>query len=300
MDDFSSVAHIGVGGNFGGQFGAVAPAVVPIHFTGRVVAPLREFEDDGGGLGEDVVVGAFSFFSDDFRGQAEFEEAVAGVEDVGAPVAEGTAAIGKPGAPVARVEARMESGHGSSGDPRVPVEAIGEGLFLGHAVDFPAVPAAGGDHVGVDAVDVFDDTGLGPGAELVEVGFGVALVSDLCDDAVFFGGFHQEVGLKEGVGHGFFDIDVFAEGHGLHADGKVGVVRSADDDSINVVGLGVEHFAEVCVVGDTRIFVHEAGAVVSVEMDITSTDDLGFSLVAEPAADFAAAVADADDGEADF
>src|SRR5690606_7401992 len=98
-------------------------------------------------------------------------------------VPEGTAAVGEPTPPVAGMESFAERMPGAADLPEIPVDGRGGRLALGKSGDFPAVPAAGRVHVGVDAGDIPDDAGFGPGLELEVVRARVALVAHLSDHA---------------------------------------------------------------------------------------------------------------------
>src|SRR5205823_3168893 len=113
-----------VAAEFRGERGEIFEAVVPGEFDGGQRSAVGETEGEGGGLGEDEGVGAFEFDGFDFGGQAELQELVGGIKDVGAPVAQGTVAEIEPGAPVAvGVAAVVPEGFGG-GLPGVPVEGF--------------------------------------------------------------------------------------------------------------------------------------------------------------------------------
>ena len=152
-----------------------------------------------------------------------------------AEVAEGAVAEVVPAAPLAWVVDGGFVGSGGCGaEPAIPVEAGGDG-----------VRAVGASGAAGPAVGWVPDVDFGDGAEEVcgdefhgaaEIGGGTALVAGLGDDLGVAGEFAELAGFGEGMGEGFFAVDVFACGDGGFADGCVPVVRGGDDDGVDVWG----------------------------------------------------------------
>jgi hypothetical protein len=109
------------------------------------------------------------------------------------------------------------------------------------------VPATAVVHVGGDAGHIFDESGLGPGLELVEIASTVPLVSHLGHDAGFFRHIHESLALTEGVSEGFLHVNRLSQGHGEHGGTEMRVVRGGDENGIDLICHLVEHFPEISI-----------------------------------------------------
>ncbi len=104
---------------------------------------------------------------------------------------------------------------------------------------------AGAADPDVDAIDGSDGAGLEEFDDAAVVGFGVDLGAHLSGDFGIGGGGGDEAGLMDGVGKGFFAVDVFFELECGKGGWGVGVVWGSDEDGVDVVVDFVEHGAEV-------------------------------------------------------
>ena len=99
----------------------------------------------------------------------------------------------------------------------------------------------------VDFTHLTDNASLDPFADDAGALLGVSLIAHLGDDAVFAGRLGNLTSLADGPGEGFFNIDVLAQLHGPHGDGEVHVVRSGNNDGIDLVFHFIEHFPVVLI-----------------------------------------------------
>ena len=213
-----------------------------------------------------------------------------------AEVAEGAVAEVVPTAPLAWVVDGGFVGSGGCGaEPAIPVEAGGDG-----------VRAVGASGAAGPAVGWVPDVDFGDGAEEVsgdefegaaEIGGGTALVAGLGDDLGVAGEFAELAGFGEGMGEGFFAVDVFACGDGGFADGCVPVVRGGDDDGVDV--WGGEELVEIGEGGGIGGGVAFAGVFDLGGVDVAEGG--GFVAEFEDAADVALDLAaHADEADAEF
>src|SRR5690554_632765 len=191
------------------------------------------------------------------------------VEQVGAHVAERADTPIDPSAPVEWVINRVVLAEGCGSEEDVPVEicrlgkaaAQGGGKAFAHARLVPG--HAGGELVGgsgprdalrpdgavgpdVDFVNGAKNAGADPLDGTPAIVGGVSLVAHLRDDARSGSGFLKDTRLAYGPRERFLDVDVLSEVHCVVCGHGVEVVRSGDDDGVDVVLL-VEHTPEVAV-----------------------------------------------------
>ena len=73
----------------------------------------------------------------------------------------------------------------------------------------------------------------------------MSLVAELGGDIHLLGDLRQLASFPHGMGKRFFAIDMLAHQHRLAGGMKVGVVRRADDDGINLLVQLIQHHAEI-------------------------------------------------------
>ena len=76
----------------------------------------------------------------------------------------------------------------------------------------------------------------------------MTLDAHLRDDSIALRQFGHAPHFVDVMGQWLLAIDMFAELHGTHADGRVHVVWGGNIDGINVFGLLVKQFAPVLIV----------------------------------------------------
>ena len=101
---------------------------------------------------------------------------------------------------------------------------------------------------------------------------GMALLAHLGNNAGFFGFLLHPVHLVDGVGEGFFAVDVESVLHSGDGSNGVRVIRGTDDDGVEVFGLFVEHGSKVTVAGGFWVFAVGAGCAGVV--DVSESDDV--------------------------
>ena len=172
---------------------------------------------------------------------------MARVEDMWSPVAETAATIRIPTAPIAWVQlVTVGSYLRNRIDPLFPIQAIGEWFVgIGCGRRAPTMPTALAVHVRGDAGDVFDYARFTPCFKLEVVRTGMALVAHLRGDPAARREVDHALALAKGMGERFFAVDVLAQCHGEHGDGKVRMVWRGDDDRVDFVAHLVEHLAKV-------------------------------------------------------
>ena len=222
-----------------------------------------------------------------------------GVENVRAPVAERTGAVGEPAPPVLRVQARAERVDGTRGVPLVPVEPGRQRLPGRESVDDPSVPAPRRVHERDDLRHVLDDAGLGPGLELEVVVAGVSLVPHLRDNAAFRRSRHQQIDFAKRLRDRLLDVDVLPVAHGVHRGREMGMVRRGDDHGVELRAHLVEHRAEVPKHRNRREQFARLGGVCGIEIDVAEGGHVHQPGRGEGLDHVAAAVADADERHAE-
>ena len=193
---------------------------------------------------------AFEILDVHLVGQAELEEFVAGVEDVGAPVAEGSHTEVVPATPVAFVEPVAVFVEHRLALPNVPVHSFGDGFGIGELLDIGVehVPAAVVVHVGDNLCDVLDEAGLHPVLELVVLLARMALVTHLGNNlGVLARSRHNELVLVERAAERLLAVNVDAFLDRPHGDGEMRKVRRGYEHRLDLRMHLVEHLAEVLV-----------------------------------------------------
>ena len=142
------------------------------------------------------------------------------------------------------------------------------------------------------------DPRLGPRFELEVVVAGVTLVAHLRDDAGLARRRHQQVHLPECLGQRLLHIHVLAVLHRVHRKGEVGMIGRGHDHRVERRAGLVEHLAEVTEQGDGREQVARLLRVRAVEVHIAEGHHAHEAGCGERLDHVVAAVADADDGEA--
>lgn len=222
------------------------------------------------------------------------------IENVRRPVAEGTAAIGKPAPPVLRMQAGTEIMPRSSDVPEIPIESGRDRMSAIETRHIPTMPATGRVHVRIDARDVFDDPGFGPRLELEKVRTGVTLVSHLGDHTGAGGLGHEQLDLLKGVGQRFLEVDMLAGRHTGHRYREVGKIGRGNRDRVEFVSFPRQHLAEVAVERNVAESGAGFGAVFALEVDVGSGDKLDEISGAKEFDILRAAIADAHEGETNF
>ena len=208
-----------------------------------------------------------------FVRQAQIEEFVNGVKDMGAPVAKGSEAEVVPSPPVARVVFLIEIVICCCCEPRIPVfvsHSCRQRLGFGEPgyVRVVGMPSPAAVHKCGNLCYIFYYSGFLPGLELEIVLPGMALVSYLgYQFRILLSHLRQYFGFKKCACHGFFDKNVFSKLHCSHADREVSKVGYCNLNCIYVSGHLVEHDPEVpelfgfgnqlyCFLGPLRIEIH--------------------------------------------
>ena len=236
-------------------------------------------------------------------GQPQVEELVDGVEDVGTPVAEGSHAEVIPATPFALMVEAVVVVPLLRAEPCVPIHALRQRLCFGELMDVGVefVPTARVVHVGGDGGDILDDACLLPGLELEIVGFGVALVSDLCGKVRMTAGIlHQQLRLHEGACHGLLYVDVLAFVEGHHTNGEVDMVRNSCQDGIELRTGLLEHLTEVVEAFGLRVFFQYFLHMLAFKVDVAKCNDLDEARLFELLNVEGTLVADADIGNLHF
>ncbi len=130
-------------------------------------------------------------------------------------------------------------------EPSLPIEAGRHGRsFFGSVLEGgPAVSACAGP--GVHVVNVTDGTVPDPLAGKADVLAGVSEVAELGSDAGLAGGFGDSACLVDCAAEGLFTVEVFTLGDYGEVNYSMRMVRSSDEDGVDV--FGVEHLIVVLV-----------------------------------------------------
>ncbi len=282
-----------------GQGGEIVEPVIPVEGKRRHASACRKTERQRRCLGEDVGAPSLQFDSLHLARQAEPQEFVGRVKDVGAPVAEGAVSEVVPGTPLPVHVPFVISVLLRGGEPVGPVERGRDGLFGQIAVDLHAVPAAGLVHEGVDPRDLPDDARLGKCLELEVVRARVTLVAHLGGHLVFPLGLHHQGDLAETLPHRLLAVDMLALRHCQHGDRKVGEIGGADRDGVDPFSQRVEHLAEIPEPRHIGEFAEDAEGVGRPHVRVAEGDEVHEAGLGEFHHDLAAPVADAAAGEVD-
>ena len=128
-------------------------------------------------------------------------------------------------------------------------------------------------------------------AELARAFGSLALVAHLRGDFFLARGLGELAGFPDGMSERLFAIDMLAKLDGVHGGEGVMMIRSGDDDRVDVL-LFIEHLAIIFILFRFRKFFEGAGAVRPI--DIAKCDDV----FAAHSIDIAGALAgDADGGD---
>lgn len=270
---------------------------------------------DDGAVGVDELGAAFGIGlgrGEDFEGAAfvHAEAPLGDVEVVGAPVGDHATAVFAEGAPVGEVgmdAAGAEHGvvfaPGGGAEPEVPVEA-GFGGFGGEVA-----PAAGAADADVNFLDLAEGAIADQLAGSTEFAGGALHGAGLEDATVFAYGIDQGSGFVDGLGEGFFAVDILASFGGENADEGVPMVGGGHDDGVDV-GPGQE-VAEVGVGGadlgavgsaflGVVLFDGIAGVVPALGIDVADGDDGHVGAVETVSEEVSALGTVADEAEVDF
>ena len=79
---------------------------------------------------------------------------------------------------------------------------------------------------------------------------GIALVAHLRGDLVLVGRLQHLARFPDGAGERLLHVDVLAALHAPHGRGGVHEIGNRDDDGVDVIGLFVEHLAEIFILRD--------------------------------------------------
>ena len=99
----------------------------------------------------------------------------------------------------------------------------------------------------MDFLDFTDHSRLDPFVGQPRPFCRVALVSHLRCDPCGSGGLGQRPAFVEGMGKGFLAVHMFVSANRRHRSDRMGVVRRADRDGINVLGVFVDHLTKIFV-----------------------------------------------------
>lgn len=157
-------------------------------------------------------------------------------------------------------------------EPEVPVECFWDGWRPSWAFCSLWPPAVGAIGPDMEFFDLADGAGADDFDGAARAFHGMALLAHLGNNAGFFGFLLHPVHLVDGVGEGFFAVDVEAVLHSGDGGSGVGVIRGADDDGVEVFGLFFEHGSEVTVAGGVWVFAVGAGCAGVV--DVSESDDV--------------------------
>ncbi len=240
-----------------GAFGAVEVSAdeVLFGFVAGVVALFPggvegfEFEGDdlGVGGGGRVLAGEAAGGGEDAAGVGFVGPPEELVHPVDAPIAESAVGVVQELAEAAGVDSFVEGALGGGAEPEIPVESGGGGGVFGLG---PV--GAGGVSEEADHADLADFTGL----EELHAGDGMgadaAVEADLDKAAGFAGGAEHGFAFVDGVGDGFFNVDVGAGADGVDGGEGVPVVGSGDDGDVGTLFL--EEFAVVAVTAGLGVF----------------------------------------------
>ena len=128
----------------------------------------------------------------------------------------------------------------------------------------------------------------------------MALVAHLRGHLVFLFRRHHQLDLPEAVAHGFFAIDVLAEGHRQHRDGEMGEIRRADAYGVNVLAHLVEHLPEILKARRVRDQLQCFLRVRRAHVRVAQRDEIHHAGLVKHRDVLRAAITDADAGEIDF
>ena len=229
------------------------------------------------------------------RGEAECGEH--GIEDVGAKIAERTAAEVLPVAPRERViNVRCERPHWRATEPQIPVDALGHRAGGGRLKEARAF-VAGDAQPRVDFLYLADHAVANePRGEAIFDGR-VNLVSHLGDDALLLRPEAQLAAFPHGVREGLFAVDVLAAPHRCDGSERVHVVGRGDDHGVHGVAEFFEHDAEVCEVRRARMVGVGLGKVRLI--DVAERDELRLRVRSDAVQVAVTASIDADRGKLD-
>ena len=246
-------------------------AIIPGHCERGHVIDGTEFVADkrSSRIGFLVEACGSSFDGDGPTVQAECPKGE--VHDVASHVSDSACTEIPPAAPCEGYIGWVVWSRGCRAEPEVPIECFGyrwSVLWAGYALcpeDF-----------GPDGPDMhFADMAYAAGLEDFDSdaeGFaGMMVYSHLCHDICVSGGLGEQACFVDGVGEGFFAINVLTHFDGHHGGDGVGVVRGGDDDGVDVFFL-VEHSAEVAVLWDAGVELVGFGCPLFI--DVAKSDDV--------------------------
>ena len=138
--------------------------------------------------------------------------------------------------------------------PGIPIHCFRNRFSHRHMLDIriPSVPTTRRVHMSGDSCYILYQTSFFPCLELEIIGFGMSLVTHLCDHAIFLFTAHHQFYFLESTRHRFFNIYMFAVGHCLDCDREMGMVGNPHRHSIDLIRHLIEHLTEILITGNFR------------------------------------------------